>query len=44
MTAYMKFRKSMLGWTKVADQAYFDKRALVNFYAPRRGGETPASR
>jgi len=31
---YMKFRKTMLGWTQVADRAYFNKRALVDFYAP----------
>jgi TRAP-type mannitol/chloroaromatic compound transport system substrate-binding protein len=39
---YMKFRKSTLTWTAVADQAYFNKRALVNFYAEAR--EAPQNR
>src|SRR5690606_29377055 len=31
--SYMTFRKAMLGWTTVGDQAYFNKRALVDFAA-----------
>jgi TRAP-type mannitol/chloroaromatic compound transport system substrate-binding protein len=41
---YMKFRKSTLAWTAVADQAYFNKRALVDFYAALPEGKTPENR
>jgi len=42
--SYMKFRKTMLGWTSVADQAYFNKRALVDYYAALPETKTPESR
>lgn len=41
---YMKFRKSTLAWTAAADQAYFNKRALVDFSAALPEGKTPESR
>ncbi|HEX7007726.1 MAG TPA: TRAP transporter substrate-binding protein, partial [Alphaproteobacteria bacterium] len=42
--SFMKFRKSMLAWTTVADQAYFNKRSLVDFAASLPEGKEPESR
>ena len=30
--SYMAFRKNVIGWSKLSDQSYMNKRALVNFH------------